>query len=226
MRQRLNELVIVPGHALFRDEVETVPDDLHDDRHWELMDYQAGEPPLLIAHMKRGIKILRERKRAALVFSGGRTRPSANQWSEASTAAAIAAHHNYWADDPDPDIDSRVLVERYARDSQENLALSLELFRRFVGSHPLKLTVVGWGFKAERFKLHARHLGIPDDAFDYEGENEPYNLAAAQAGEERALQDFRDDPFAQHPPLSTKREARNLHGDMSPYRMVYLRKAS
>ena len=89
--------------------------------------------------------------------------------------------------------------------------------------------MVGWGFKAERFRAHVRALAAVDPrlvflleegggAYEYVAVGEPpENAAAALAGEQKTLQAFAAEPLGNAGALLEKRRARDPHGMHRPY---------
>ncbi len=219
MRQTIDHLILVPGHAPFKDSVETVPTDTAQDEHWVLQSFQQGEPLYYIEHIRSGVEELAHTPNGLLLFSGGRTRAEGGHWSEASTYAAIAEHNRYWANDQSrlQELTARIALEEYARDSFENLLCGLYRFYQLLGKYPVHITVVGWQFKAERFQFHAKTLGIPPECFTYIGRNNPVDAEGTTAGEARALAQFQADPEGAHSPLAEKRQERNPFGLPDPY---------
>ena len=211
MTRNIDKLIIVPGHAPFKNSVEKVPDNFQEDKYWVLQEFQRGEPPYYIEHIKEATKLAELDKKSLLVFSGGRSRPESENWSEAATYKAIYDRLN-----PDSPSDN-VELEKFARDSFENLKFSLYQFYRKIGRYPVHVTVAGWIFKRERFCFHADTLGIDPAHFTYAGVNNPKDLAGALKGEERALTDFRNDPFGDKGVLASKRLERNPFNDTNPY---------
>ncbi|MGB4956875.1 MAG: hypothetical protein WBO49_00315 [Candidatus Saccharimonas sp.] len=208
----MNTLIIVPGHASFKDIVEGVPEDFQKDRYWALQEFQKGEPPYYVEHIKAGAQLAEETTSSLLMFSGGRTRAESEKWSEAATYKAIyeklelSAHQT-----------TVVELEEFAKDSFENIQFSIYAFYRKIGRYPAQIVVVGWKFKQERFELHARTLGIPPDQFRYVGVNTPKDITSALRGEEKALASFVLDPFGNNGPLREKRLERNPFHDTHPY---------
>ena len=216
MEKHPDKLIVVAGHAAFKDSIDTVPDDPANDAHWVLQSFQHGEPPYYIEHIHKGAELLAEDEASLLMFSGGRTRREAGHWSEAATYQAIAEHYDYWTHDTKKLI-ARTALELYARDSFQNLQFSLCEFYRLTGKYPDHVTVVGWQFKAARFDHHRASLGIPVEKFSYVGANDPKDLAGAMKGEEKALEQFQKDPTGLHSPLADKREERNPFNEQHPY---------
>jgi hypothetical protein len=207
----IDKLVIVPGHAPFRNSVEELPNDFREDRHWVLQEFQKGEPPYYVEHIEAGVKLAEQDDTSLLMFSGGRTRRESERWSEAATYKAVF-------DKLRPASSGKnVELEEFARDSFENLKFSLYQFYRKIGRYPIYITVVGWKFKEDRFQLHADTLGIPADRFRYVGVNRPEDLTGAVKGEEKALADFKADPFGSNGALQNKRMERNSFNDKHPY---------
>lgn len=214
----LDKLIVVAGHASFKDSVEIVPDDPGSDDYWVLQAFQAGEPPYYIEHIRKGVELLKKDEASLLAFSGGRTRREGGHWSEAATYQAIAEHYRFWDDEPTCNrLLARTALEQYARDSFENLQFSLYQFYRLFGKYPRYVTVVGWGFKAHRFDQHRATLGIPASKFTYVECNNPEDLTGAIKGEERTLAQFQADPTGVHSPLADKRIERNPFDEKHSY---------
>lgn len=216
MKRSLEKLIVVAGHAAFKDDIREVPANPERDNYWVLQSFQRGEPPYYIEHIKKGAELAAEDESSLLLFSGGRTRKEAGHWSEAATYKAIAERFEYWAKSPQK-IMARVALEEFARDSLQNLEFSLYKFYQLTGHYPRYTTVVGWQFKAERFALHRAALNIPKSAFTYVGVNNPEDIQDALKGEQRALEQFRSDPTGSHSPLVDKRNERNPFDESSPY---------
>jgi len=209
-------LIIVAGHAAFRDELTACPDDPSQDEGWVLQSFQQGEPPYYIEHIRKGAELLAEDPSSMLVFSGGRTRKEAGHWSEAASYAAVAEHFGYWSK-PSERLSARVALEEHARDSSQNVEYGLYRFYQLTGRYPRHVTVAGWGFKAERFDLHRKALAIPTASFTYVSANDPADKAGAMRGEAHALEQFRADPFGAQPPLASKRDERNPFHETPSY---------
>lgn len=216
-------LIVVPGHAPLSQNVrpDQLPssDQIAADQHWELQSFQAGEPPFYIDHIRAGVDRLHQDPGSVLMFSGGHTREAAGPWSEAASYLAVAGLHNFWqaTDTEAAQLERRTLKEEHARDSLENLRFSLGLFYQQYHRLPSFITVVGWGFKSQRFDQHRQALGIPAERFAYHGVNEPADLAGAQQGEAKALTLFQQDPLGEKPLLSQKKQQRNPHNQVIPY---------
>jgi hypothetical protein len=61
-----NHLVIVCGHGIWLGG----PKDGWDESEWLIEDYKAGETPTFIEHIKAGVRVLSQNRRAVLTFSG------------------------------------------------------------------------------------------------------------------------------------------------------------
>ena len=210
-RSKLLNLVVVAGHAVYS------ADDFErplDDASWSLQEFQRGEPPFYVEHIRRGVELAAKDEAALLVFSGGQTRASAGPRSEADGYLRLAQHFGWWG----ATVHARATVEEFARDSFENLLFGVCRFFELTGRAPRLVTVVGWSFKRERFGLHREALRFPAARFRYEGVNDPLDLRAAlEAEEANALAPFRRDPYGALPPLAAKREARNPFRRRPPY---------
>ena len=210
----VRDLILVAGHAPFKETTEACPAQPGQDDPWVLQPFQKGEPPLYIAHIRRGVDLLAANPEAMLIFSGGFTRREAGlRWSEADTYRAIARRFAWWMDGAsDParsELDARTAIENFSRDSFENLLFSLCQFQQVVGRYPREVTVVSWAFKHGRFDLHREAIRFPSDRFHFDGFNEPLGLQAALEGEAVTLSDFKKNRFGSEGRLAKKRAARN-----------------
>lgn len=72
------------------------------------------------------------------------------------------------------------------------------------------MTVVGWRFKQRRYvDLHREAIRFPRQSFDYVGVNDPDDIGAAIAGENKVVDLYRADPYGEGDLLGAKRAARN-----------------
>lgn len=214
-KERINQLLIVPGHALLTDET-CVGENLRyymDERRWHLQPFQSGEVPFYVDHIRAGLTALIENQNALLIFSGGRTRPGNSKWSEASSYLNIARSLPEW----DDELERRIGTEDFARDSVSNVFFSEFQFDLRIGHFPNMTTVFGWAFKSPRFDLHRATLGIPIEEFKYIGVNNPSDIEGAQKGESKAFQQFQSDPFGISDELMRKKHQRDPHHDSNPY---------
>jgi hypothetical protein len=62
------ELIIVPGHAAFKESVTEVPAAPERDEYWVLQEFQQGEPPYYIEHIEAGVKRPPKIKRACCYY--------------------------------------------------------------------------------------------------------------------------------------------------------------
>ena len=196
--------MLVPCHAVYLgggNELASA------DSRWVLQEFQRGEPPKYIEHIRFAVDLAAAEPDSLLVFSGGQTRLEAGPISEAQSYW-IAAEDFHWWDKPDVSV--RATTEEFARDSFENLLFGIARFRESTGHYPMSIEVVGWQFKAERFDLHRQTLRWPSGIrFKYHGVNDPQDLATSLAGEAEVLAAFRRDPFASEAELLAKRRRRN-----------------
>ena len=117
----LTALIVVAGHAVVKiDQLATAD---VSDSGWFLLSYQKkqGFPGIITSHIKAGIELAEADPAAMLVFSGGQTRRDVGPTSEAASYFYLAAQHK-WAS---PSAKSRTFLEEFARDSFENLLLSI-----------------------------------------------------------------------------------------------------
>jgi hypothetical protein len=217
----LNDLIIVAGHAPFKETTITVPEHPEQDHAWVLQSFQIGEPPLYVSHIQRGVELLKQNPDALLIFSGGYTRREAGlRWSEAETYRAIARHFQWWTSAATlaGDLEKRVTTEDFSRDSFENLLFSICRFQQVTGRYPRKVIVISWAFKQERFDRHRIAIGFPADRFEFQGVNQPVGLGSALRGEEVTLRAFMQNRYGSDGELAAKRTARNPFNRMHAFR--------
>src|SRR5438105_1852829 len=82
-------LVLVPGHGVCTNPVEPNRDD-----SWHGI--FPNEARLLVEHICAGVRLAVQDPSAVLVFSGGMTRPSAGELSEALSYRQIAEHGGWF----------------------------------------------------------------------------------------------------------------------------------
>ncbi len=193
---RVQDLIVVAGHATFKDDVVSIPANPESDDEWILNPaFQLGEPPFYLEHIRRGVVLAAANPEALLLLSGGQTRDDTH-WSEASAYLALAQQRGCWIPDEYNQNDARqrvlerVAKEEFARDSYENLLYSICRFHQLAGSYPRTVTVMSWAFKAARFDLHRDSIGFPFSRFRFDGFNDPIDRDGAWAGEKNALSSF------------------------------------
>ncbi|MGO9272648.1 MAG: hypothetical protein ACLQOO_20840 [Terriglobia bacterium] len=103
-------------------------------------------------------------------FSGGNTRPNDEAVRSGEVTNSEGEGQLEWARTKYPDADlSDVLVERFARDSFENIFFSLLAYFHSFGTWPACVHVVTWPFKANRSYLIACGLRLGDGRFFFHG---------------------------------------------------------
>ncbi len=207
-------LIVVAGHAPFKECIASVPENPQDDEAWVLQPFQRGEPPLYLEHIRRGADLLRADPEALLIFSGGFTRAEAGlRWSEAETYAALARHFRWWRGEGEgsgmSDLASRTATEDFSRDSFENLLFSICRFQQVTGDYPRTVTMVSWAFKSSRFNMHRAAIRFPSARFRYEGCNQPLQLEAALMGEALTVRQFVENKYGAGEATAQKRANRN-----------------
>lgn len=211
----LCDAVVVAGHAPFKATIDEVPARPEQDDAWVLQSFQAGEPPLYLEHIRRGVELAIANPAALLIFSGGYTRAEAGvRWSEAATYAALAARTSGWNES----LADRTALEDFSRDSFENLLFSLARFHEVTGRWPRHVTLVSWAFKRHRFDQHRAAIRFPAGRFTFEGSGSPVKLAAALAGEEVTLRAFSENLYGSADPIAAKRAQRNPLRREHPFR--------
>ncbi|KAJ2709355.1 hypothetical protein H4R19_004294 [Coemansia spiralis] len=200
--KQLTDLVIVPGHGVYLGAGSPL-----DEANWYLLEQQRGEVGAFMAHVGKGVEMVKEHEHALLVFSGGKTRIEAGAHSEAQGYWAAADNMGWLTND----VFRRVVTEEFARDSYENVLFSIARFHELTGNYPDRITVVGFEFKRSRFvELHRHALRYPKIRFNYVGINPPGDAAALAAAEKRNAYDlFAKDLYGCAGPLAEKRRLRN-----------------
>jgi hypothetical protein len=222
-REDLTEVIIVAGHAVYRG--SSFGDPMQDE-NWCLQEFQRGEPPAYIEHIRAGVEMAARRPESLLVFSGGQTRRDAGPRSESESYREVAEHFEWWGTGVGP----RTATEEFARDSFENLLFGICRFYEWVGRYPWRVTIVSWAFKEERFELHRKAISFPTSRFRFIGVNNPVDLALALEGELRnGLEPFRRDPYGTSKSLHAsgvgqvalgdKRKQRNPFDRQHPYNL-------
>ena len=221
-------LVICPGHAIF---VGSKSSDVFRTECWlglfPAYGRKEDELQLYIEHVKSSVLVAAERPDSLLVFSGGETRQGVEPgYDEAGGYQRVAEASGWWQH---PDVASRVALERYARDSLENATHSVHVFLATTGTVPKRIMVVGFRFKAERYRWHLETLARQHDAvklprieaeISYVGVNDPPPgvLEKSLEGERIALASFRRHPLGHDGgALERKRKERDPHGRGNPY---------
>ncbi|GFF85848.1 uncharacterized protein C57A10.07 [Aspergillus udagawae] len=122
--------------------------------------FQRGETPTFTAHVQAGLGALADDPYGLLVFSGGPTKKDRTDIPEGTSYHNLAKDNDYFSYSSriDPD---RVIAETNATDSYQNVLFSLVRFRSYVGTYPIKITVVTHEFKRQRFiECHFPALGL------------------------------------------------------------------
>jgi hypothetical protein len=149
-------LLMLAGHAIYQD------------GRWH--GGHQNEDRLYEEHVRDAFRIFRAEGYQALALSGGRSRPDlaaeignseAEGMLEYARAAGLAGQAG------------EVLLERYGRDSFENLFFSMFCFHRRFGEWPARVGAVSWKFKALRFYLIACGLRLEGGRFRFFGSGDP-----------------------------------------------------
>lgn len=193
--------VILAGHSVL-----VRSKNLAADSSWALLDFQKGEPPFYLEHVRAAVELSAGDPDSLLIISGGPTRVEAGPRSEAASYYATAAHYAWFGF---PQAAARAVIEDFARDSFENLLFGICRFREYAGEYPDRVTVVSWAFKQQRFGLHGDAIGWPRERFGYLGPNNPRHLDQALASEHNAIEAYTRDPYSSGERFRAKRIERN-----------------
>ncbi|KAK9727448.1 hypothetical protein K7432_001830 [Basidiobolus ranarum] len=203
---KLEEIVIVAGHAIYKGNEEE--NQLHLEDNWVLEEFQKnGQIEVFLKHIEAGVSLAKDRPNSLLVFSGGQTRDKAGARSEAQSYWVLAEKMGLL---DTSEILHRAVTEEHARDSYENILFSLCRFHEVTGSYPKNITIIGFEFKRVRFtEIHRKALGIPNERFHYIGiDGSLMNLPTV--GESlNSLEPFKKDLYGCHGSLLEKKVSRN-----------------
>lgn len=253
---RVENLIILPCHAIYAPELnqESTATDENDEQlsykdanNWLMEPFQLESDDHLsfFKHLELSFNELHENvHNSALVISGGYTKAAA-QKSESASYLQLAESigylkHPYFVKG------TNVLLDEYARDSYENVLYSICTFYKKFNKLPKKITIVGFGFKKERFfSSHLTTLGyytlpniindevVLDDLPDtkhakYVGagpfvpfDNSQFWSDLQKNEKIRALDLFKSNPFGSYGSLlhdkKSKRDPWNKHSEVSTF---------
>jgi hypothetical protein len=170
----IENLIILPCHSVFAPELNSKFEEINynnndnsrfsiveNKNNWLMEPFQAESDDNIsfLKHLELSLLELNENiKDSALVISGGFTK-SEIQKSESSSYLELAKSVGFLKN-PYFRINTNILLEEYARDSYENVLYSICTFVKRFNKFPKKITIIGFGFKRERFlSSHLTTLG-------------------------------------------------------------------
>jgi hypothetical protein len=157
-------LLMLAGHAIYQGGV------------WH--GGHQNEDLLYEKHVREAFRIFVDEGYEALALSGGRSRPQLADKVSNSEAEGMLEYARRAGLRWPPD---SLLLERYGRDSFENLFFSMLCFHRQFGEWPSRVGAVSWKFKALRFYLIACGLRLADGRFRFYGSGDPTGQPAIEA---------------------------------------------
>ncbi len=206
----LTNLIIVAGHSVY---IGKNFDDVFNDKNWFLFPFQKGEPNLYIEHIMVGCELAEKDKNSFLIFTGGQSRKEAWFRSESQTYWEVAEHLGYLNDE----LKYRTTTEEFSRDSFENLLFPICRFREYLGYYPKHITLVTFSFKEKRFHLHREAIRMSNEMVTFVGVNNPEDFRLTELGEDKAIEQMKDDPNCCHGGLLDKRNLRNISKRQNGY---------
>lgn len=163
----IENLIILPCHSVFAPELNSnINGDFDSDdiaksdrfsialnpKNWILESFQieSDDQISFLKHLELSLLELHENiGNSALVISGGFTKKQIKK-SESSSYLELAEKVGFLKS-PYFKKGANILLDEYARDSYENILYSICTFYNRFNKFPQKITIIGFGFKRERF---------------------------------------------------------------------------
>ncbi|TID29471.1 hypothetical protein CANINC_001951 [Pichia inconspicua] len=175
---QIENLIILPCHSVYAPELNREISDLSnndrfskvlDANNWLMASFQkeSEDQVSFVKHIEMSLLELHENiGDSVLVVTGGYTKPEIEK-SESAGYIEVAKSVEFLKN-PYFRIGTNILIEEYARDSYENVLYSICTFYKKFNKFPKKITVVGYGFKKERFvDSHLATLGYKDESGEH-----------------------------------------------------------
>lgn len=255
---QIENLIILPCHSVYAPELNrefSDPSDsdrfskVLDANNWLMASFQkeSEDQVSFVKHIEMSLLELHENiGDSVLVVTGGYTKSEIEK-SESSGYIEVAKSVGFLKN-PYFRIGTNILVEEYARDSYENVLYSICLFYKKFQKFPKKITVVGYGFKKERFvNSHLATLGYKDASggdgdhvkyvsvgpfypdkpesmseIEYEEKKSLFWTSLKESEKKNALDLFKLNPFgSKGSKLYTKKETRDPWGKHSQAFKIY-----
>lgn len=168
----IENLIILPCHSVFAPELNSNIQDITNDnsdrfsiatnpKNWILEPFQieSDDQISFLKHLELSLLELHENiGNSALVISGGFTKKETKK-SESSSYLQLAEKVGFLKN-PYFKKGVNILLDEYARDSYENVLYGICTFYKRFNKFPKQITIVGFGFKRERFlRSHLVTLG-------------------------------------------------------------------
>jgi hypothetical protein len=185
-----------------------------DDASWVLMPYQSGEGAVFVQHIRQGVEAAHADPDALLLFSGGQTRYP-QILSEAQSYFQVASAFDFWGHRDS--VLPRTTTEEFALDSYQNCLYGIARFAECTGRLPMRLTIISWEFKRQRFALHVERTLRWTREWLFLGVGSPEDLPESALMEEMTLKLFKADMSGHGAVLGKKKAKRNPFGRVHGY---------
>jgi hypothetical protein len=152
-----------------------------------------GEEPFYARHVEAGFRLLVEEDYEFLALSGGNNRPQFEKETRGLSEGEGMMNYAVETGLCSP-ADDRIIVEKWARDSMENLLFSILAFANRTRQWPRRVGVVSWNSKGLRFHLIAAGMQLGGRIFfhgigDYTTQTDLERACAAEARFNAAIVD-------------------------------------
>lgn len=127
----------------------------------------------------------------------------------------LAQAHGFWGFEND--VLPRTTTEEFALDSYQNCAYGIARFAECTGKLPTRVSIVSWGFKKDRFRLHMESTLGWRTPWTFVPAGTPSNIELSVAAESETFRRFSEDMTGHEGVLGEKKAKRNPFGRRHGY---------